>query len=148
MGNIDEFIENEKLDLSIGYYNYNGNCVQSELYIISEDENSWQSRFDIVEETVDNYFKGQSSYLELIALTSELYENEVKTSENAQIDIRMAGCWATRNNNKLKLQKFIKVSDGVYITSSDSAIGILEEGDIIFKEVYKICSRRIEYLNR
>lgn len=133
-GNIENFIKNEKLSVDIGHYDEYDNWIESYIYIISEDKDSWQERFNTVENTIKTYFKGQNdSSLQLIALTSNLYE-EVKPEGYYDIKINMDGCWAKGNNKNLYLQKYIKVSDGIYITSSESNFN-LEEGDITLKEV-------------
>lgn len=134
-GNIMSYVSEEDINVSIGYYDSYDNWVNTKLYIISEDENSWQNRFDIIEETLDTYFRTQPEYLlELVALTPDLYEKTVKNQENPKVNIGMDGCFATGNNKKLYLQKFIKISDGIYVTANASKV-ILEDGDITLKEV-------------
>ncbi len=72
-----------------------------------------------------------------MALTSELYNKEVKDKEVNHVNIGKEGCWAIGNMKRLRQQKYIKVSDGIYITS-DTWNLTLEEGDITLNEAMTV----------
>ena len=139
---IDKFIKNEKLSLNIGYYDNDENWHDVNMYIISKDNNEWKTKFEIVDNYINKYLKNQKDYdLNLIAVTPELYEKEIKGKDivsinGANINIGKEGCFASGNMKKLYLQKYVKVSKGIYATVYESNFE-LQDGDITFKEVMK-----------
>lgn len=134
-GDIKNFIKKEKLSVDVGYFNEYNHWEPSQIYILSEDANSWQGRFELVDKTLDKYFKGQLKYngIQLVAITPELYDSLLKEGKH-NVDVGMVGCWATGNNKRLEVQNYIKVSEGIYATSAEANF-VLQEGDIKLKEV-------------
>ena len=126
---INKFIKQENPTISIGiassYFEHRS------IYVISEDNEIWKEKYNIIKETLDTYFP--DSYTNFVFLTNELY-NKRKSDPLFHVNIGMEGCWAEGNNIDLEIQKYIKISDGIYATSNEKNFDLID-GDITLKEV-------------
>ena len=122
------------------------------IFIISEDNNSYQERLDIFKDTINKYFSHDN--VRYTVLTNELYYalSEYKESlgnDSFRFDSTFDyciydGCWikgwlSSLEQNRYSIQKFIKIIDGLYVSNVEiplkkDDIVLLEDGDITFKE--------------
>lgn len=140
-------------DLSASFYsnNYNGNIEEFlkietvkinevKIFVICENVNISKQQCRTIKDKIINeisdcgiYYKESS--IELRILSKDCYDKYVN-QEYRLPDIDMKGCYAKyqlgKNENEY-ISSYIKVLEGVYITSAEKNF-CLEPGDIIFKE--------------
>lgn len=139
-GNIESFAEKENIIVSYGQLTDNGGFDDSNLYVIVNNKLESQQKVSKINNTFSKYFRKKHSYqhlnLNIAIVTQELY-NSIVSNDTTLINVGLDGCFAEGNPNDFSEQNFIKVYDGIYITSDVSNIK-LNEGDIFLKKATNI----------
>ncbi len=126
-GNIKSYAKEETLSPQIGGFGEGGYFQKDSIYFICE-EDEWEEKFDIIQETMDDYFEGS---VDVVALTEELYNTEV-IGNNESITTAWEGCWATLGKEGQVVQHYVPLADGIY--ASNAKDYILKKGDIVLEE--------------
>lgn len=139
-GDVETFLKNEKIDISLSYIdNYDVTCSSS-LYVFVKNENECKEKITAFNNsTTEKYKDNLVCNFGIIFLTKELYDEKVTLWEREHEGFMVPsigdeGCFATGYLSEYRYQHYIKIMDGVYITSNERDF-ILEDGDITLKSV-------------